>query len=87
MLSESMSGLTEIRLIENEDGMWTARNLTVEVSAQGASRDEALSNLDAVVAAIEGDAGRPPTDEELRALGIDPEENGPGRGDLPNILR
>lgn len=81
-----MSTGREIRLVES-DGLWTARDLGVEVSAQGATRAEALSNLDEVVAAVEGDAGREPTDEELRELGVDPDENRPGRGDVPDVLQ
>lgn len=53
--------------------------------------DKALGDsgpaLWAVVAALEGEAGREPTDEELRALGIDPADNTPGRGDLPDVLK
>lgn len=63
----------EIRLLKNPDGQWTARDLRVEVTAQGESRDAALDALDAVVEAVEGDGGRRPTDEEIRALGVDPE--------------
>jgi predicted RNase H-like HicB family nuclease len=76
-----------ITLTHNEDGTWTARDLEVEVSAQGETRDEALENLDAVVDAIENDGGREPPEEELRELGIDPDENTPGRGDLPDVLK
>ena len=33
------------------------------------------------------DAGRPPTDEELREAGIDPEDNHQsGSGELPDVL-
>ncbi|MFB6087210.1 MAG: hypothetical protein ABEJ85_01715 [Haloarculaceae archaeon] len=44
--------LREIRLLENPDGQWTARDLRVEVSAQGETRAAALENLEAVVAAV-----------------------------------
>lgn len=76
----------EIRLVEGDDGRWTARDLDVGLSAQGETRAEALENLDAVVDAAAGEGGREPTDEELRELGIDPEDNRPGRGDLPGVL-
>lgn len=75
-----------ITLTENDDGWWTARNLVVGVSAQGKTRDEALTNLDEVVAATEGEGGREPTDEELRRAGIDPEDNVSG-DELPEFLR
>jgi hypothetical protein len=63
----------EIRLLRNPDGQWTARDFRVEVTAQGESREAALDNLDAVVAAVAGEGGEHPTDEEIRDLGVDPE--------------
>ena len=85
--SEKNHGRTpSITLTENPDGNWTARSLTAEVSAQGETREEALENLDEVVAAVRGEGGREPTEEELRELGIDPEENGSG-GELPDVLK
>jgi predicted RNase H-like HicB family nuclease len=57
------------------------------LTTQGETRDEALANLDDVVAAVENDAGRPPTDEELRAAGVDPEVNRrAGSGERPDVL-
>lgn len=85
-MSVHMSTGREIHLTENADGQWTARDESVGVSAQGATRGETLEALDDVVAAIEGDGGRPPTDEELRELGIDPEDNTSGGG-LPDVLQ
>ena len=76
----------EIRLLENPDGQWTARDLEVEISAQGKTREEALSALDRVVAALRGEAGHEPTDEELRELGVDPDVARSG-GDLPDVLQ
>lgn len=63
-----------IRLVER-DGRWEARDLNVDVSAVGETRDEALDQLDDVVAAVRGDGGHEPSDEELRAAGVDPEMN------------
>ncbi|WP_436932283.1 type II toxin-antitoxin system HicB family antitoxin [Halosimplex halobium] len=77
----------EIRLVENPDGQWTARDLQVEVSAQGATRSAALENLDAVVEAVTGDGGHEPTDEELRDLGVDPERARTQDDDLPDVLQ
>lgn len=75
----------EIRLLENPDGQWTARDLQVEVSAQGATRAGALENLDAVVDAVAGDGGHEPTDDELRDLGVDP-DTARTQGDRPDVL-
>jgi len=75
----------EIRLLENPDGKWTARDLQVGVSAQGETRDAALANLDDVVAAVTGDDGHDPTDGEIRDLGVDPDaarSQDDGRPDL-----
>lgn len=84
---DSDSPTREISLIENPDGQWTARDLRAEVSAQGESRDAALDNLDAVVEAVENDAGSPPTDDEIRDLGVDPELARSQNDDLPDVLR
>lgn len=76
-----------IILTQHDDGWWTARDETRGLTTQGATRDEALANLDDVIDAVENDAGRPPTDDELRAAGIDPEVNRQaGSGELPDAL-
>lgn len=80
-----MSEGRQIRLTENPDGTWTARDLSVEISAQGETRDAALAALDDVVAAVAGTGGHEPTDEELRELGVDP-EGARSQGELPNVL-
>jgi len=77
----------EIRLIKNPDGQWTARDLRVGVTAQGESRDVALDNLDAVIEAVEGSGGRPPTDDEIRDLGVDPETARSQDDELPDVLQ
>jgi hypothetical protein len=77
----------EIRLVENPDGQWTARDLQVEVSAQGATRSAALESLDAVVEAVAGDGGHEPTDDELRELGVDSETARTQDDDLPDVLQ
>jgi hypothetical protein len=77
----------EIRLLKHPDGRWTARDLRVGVTAQGESRSGALDNLDAVVEAVEGDGGRPPTDEEIRDLGVDPEVARSQDDKLPDVLQ
>jgi predicted RNase H-like HicB family nuclease len=76
-----------IRLIENPDGQWTASDLDVGVTAQGKTREEALSALDDVVAAVRGEGGHEPTDDEIRALGVDPKDARDSDGDLPDVLQ
>lgn len=78
-----------ITLTENNDGWWTAHDDERGLTAEGETREGALESLDAVVEAVEDDGGRPPTDDELREAGIDPEENhrrSEGKGDLPDAL-
>jgi len=77
----------EIRLVENPDGQWTARDLGVEVTAQGETRVAALDALDDVVAALSGEAGHEPTDEELHELGVDPDAAREQDDELPDILK
>jgi len=81
----TMSTGREIRLTEIESGRWRARDLEEELLAVGESRVDALEKLDDVIAAAKGEAGHEPTDEELEALGINPEEN--ISGELPEVLK
>lgn len=75
----------EIRLTENPDGWWTIRDLRAEVTTQGETPEDALANLEEAVALANGE-GHEPTDEELRAAGIDPADNVSG-GELPDVLK
>ncbi|NLV10438.1 type II toxin-antitoxin system HicB family antitoxin [Halomicrobium mukohataei] len=77
----------EIRLLENPNGQWTARDLEVGISTQGDTRTEALDALDDVVAAVEGDGGHEPMDEEIRELGVDPEAARSQGDELPDVLK
>ncbi len=77
---------TTITLVRGEE-WWVATDEATGVASQGKTRQEALENLDEAVALHEGEVGRQPTDEELRELGIDPGDNEPGRGDLPDVLK
>jgi predicted RNase H-like HicB family nuclease len=54
--------------------MWVARDEDTGVTSQGKTREAALENLDEAVAGYHG-AGESPSDEELRAMGIAPEQN------------
>lgn len=80
MASSTRNGETndgETRLWQ-EDGWWIAKDVDTGVTTQGESRDEALDNRDDAAALHTGERGRDPTDEELRALGIDPANNSTG---------
>jgi predicted RNase H-like HicB family nuclease len=77
---------TRISLELSEDGeMWLVRDEETGVATEGETRQQALEMLDDAVAAYNGEAGREPTDEELRERGIDPEDN--TSGELPDILK
>lgn len=77
----------KIRLVKHPGYQWTARDLRVEVTAQGKSREEALDSLDTVIEAVEGDDGRSPTDEEIRNLGVDPDTARSQSDELPGFLK
>lgn len=82
--SGELSSPVEITLTLGEGGeLWVARDEETGVASQGATRKAALENLDEAVAGYYG-AGEPPSDEELRAFGVDPDDN--SSGDLPDIL-
>lgn len=75
----------EIRLWP-EDGGWVARDVETGVTTQGPSRNVALDNLEEAVALHEGEIGHEPSDDELRALGIDPTDNVTGDDSPPDVL-
>ena len=76
----------KITLTEDEEtGWWTAADEETGVASQGETRHDALENLDEAVALYKGEIGREPTDEELREVGIEPEDNETG-GELPDVL-
>ncbi|MEZ3114532.1 type II toxin-antitoxin system HicB family antitoxin [Halobaculum sp. MBLA0147] len=60
--------------LTDEGDWWVARDTETGVTSQGETRTEALDNLDEAIAAYHG-AGSEPTDAELAALGIDPDDN------------
>jgi len=69
-----MSTGREIRLIEEDDGGWSAVDEETNVASHGATRREALDNLDEAIALHRGEVGEPVTDDDLREWGIDPDE-------------
>ena len=75
----------EIRLWQ-EDNWWIAKDVETGVTTQGVSRAAALENLDDAVALHDGERGHPPTDEKLRAAGIDPDDNTTGEREPPDVL-
>jgi predicted RNase H-like HicB family nuclease len=77
---------TNISLSLSEEGdLWIARDEDTGVTSQGATRQVALRNLDEAVAGYHG-AGDAPTDEDLRALGIDPANNESGSLDDSDVF-
>lgn len=76
----------EIRLWR-EDEWWIAKDTDTGVTTQGQSREAALDNLDEAVALYKGEIGREPTDEELREIGINPEDNATGDEEPPDVLK
>jgi len=76
----------EIRLWREDDG-WIAKDVETGVTTQGSSRTSALENLDDAVALRRGEAGCEPTDEELKEMGIDPEDNTTGDQGPPDVLK
>lgn len=68
----------EITLRRGEDSdVWIAEDASTGITSQGASREEALANLDEAVAGVDG-AGDAPTDDELEAFDIDSESTASG---------
>ncbi|WP_280536585.1 type II toxin-antitoxin system HicB family antitoxin [Halopenitus sp. POP-27] len=76
----------EIRLWREEDS-WVAKDVETGVTTQGNSRDAALANLDEAVALHRDEIGREPTEQELEAMGIDPEDNTTGDQSPPDVLQ
>lgn len=76
-----------ISLSLGESGdMWVARDKDTGVTSQGRTREAALENLDEAVAGYHG-AGESPNDEELREMGIDPEQNTPRPLDESDVFQ
>lgn len=76
--SSPRPAVENISLSLSEDGeVWIAKDEDTGVASQGETREEALEMLDEAVAGVQGE-GRPPTDAELRELGIDLENNESG---------
>ncbi len=75
--------ITLTRMEEGEG--WVARDERTGVASQGETREDALSMLDESLAGYRG-AGEEPTDEELREMGVDPENDASGSLDDSEIF-
>jgi len=84
-----MSTGREIRLIEEDDGWWSAIDERTGVASQSETREQALENLDEAVALHTGEAGEPIDDEDefLRSIGVDPDEIPDEAHDLPEFMQ
>jgi predicted RNase H-like HicB family nuclease len=71
------TGVEPTITLTDEGDWWVAEDTETGVTSQGRTRREALDNLDEALDGYHG-AGEEPSDEELRALGIDPENNESG---------
>ncbi|GAB3329998.1 type II toxin-antitoxin system HicB family antitoxin [Haloplanus salinarum] len=63
--------------LRREGERWVAKEEKTGVVSQGTRRQEALENLDEALQGYHG-AGEPPSEDELRELGIDFEQNTSG---------
>lgn len=70
---DSDSPQRTIRLVQENDGRWSAIDEEVGVASHGETRSEALVNLDEAVELHTGEIGKPVTDADLRDLGLDPD--------------
>lgn len=68
------TGIEPTITLTDEGDWWVAKDTETGVASQGKTRTEALENLDEAVAGYHGE-GEAVTEEELREIGIDPENN------------
>jgi len=71
--------------LRREGERWVAKEEKTGVVSQGIRRQEALENLDEALQGYHG-AGEPPSEDELRELGIDSEQNTSGALDDSTIF-
>jgi len=71
--------------LTREDEWWVAKDEDTGVVSQGKSRQDALENLDEALQGYHGE-GEPPSEDELRELGVDPEQNTSGSLDDSTIF-
>ena len=63
-----------VEFIHEADGSITARDIETGVASFGDTKAEALLMLAEALALHTGEAGEPVTDEDLREIGIDPDD-------------
>lgn len=81
-----MSTRIEPTITLTDDGdRWVARDTETGVTSQGPTHEAALDNLDEALAGYRGE-GDPPSDEDLRKLGIDPANNESGSLDDSDVF-
>lgn len=71
------TGVEPTITLTDEGQRWVARDTETGVTSQGSTSQEALANLKEALAGYHGE-GEPPTEEDMRDLGIDPENNESG---------
>jgi predicted RNase H-like HicB family nuclease len=71
--------------LTREEKWWVAKDEETSVVSQGKTRQKALKNLDEALQGYHGE-GEPPSDKDLRELGIDPEQNTSGSLDDSEIF-
>lgn len=82
-----MSSSREIRLVEGDDGQWSAVDTDSGVASAGETRREALEKLDEAVALHDGSDGAVEGETTLlREFGIDPTDVTDARA-LPDFLQ
>jgi predicted RNase H-like HicB family nuclease len=71
--------------LTREDDWWVAKDEQTGVASQGKSRQAALENLDEALEGYHGE-GEVPSENDLRELGINPEQNTSGSLDDSDIF-
>jgi predicted RNase H-like HicB family nuclease len=79
------TGIEPTITLTDEGDWWIARDTETGVSSQGRTREAALENLDEALRGYRG-AGEEPTEDDLRELGIDPENNESGSLDESGVF-
>lgn len=78
--------LQTVRLEQQESGGWVIVDEATGVTTQGETRHQAINNLDEALAAYRGENTHPPSDRELRDIGIDPDKNTSDDGEIPSWM-
>jgi hypothetical protein len=73
-----------VEFIREDDGSITARDLETGLARGGDSRADALAELAEVLELHEG-RGEPVTDEDLREMGLDPDDE--DNKELPEFMK